>query len=88
MEETAAQQSLAYSKVGLYTKNLKQVDAKIGDEAFFGDVASGDNSLSFRKGRFVVRLSISEPFAKPKTYTPDAILQKLIPLAQKIAGQL
>lgn len=46
---------------GGLAQNIQPVSPAIGDESSFGDSAALSNSLSFRKGRLIVRVSYQNP---------------------------
>ncbi len=60
-------------------------DVKIGDEAFLESESETSHTLVFRRGRFVIELLL---YDSTKQTSSEQAIQKLTPIAQRIASRL
>ena len=65
---------------------LGNISAHIGDEATFVSISRGDPSLMFRKGRYVITISMAHTMSA--ALTAQQMIAALSPVAQKIAHHL
>ncbi|HSX08366.1 MAG TPA: hypothetical protein VLG11_05725 [Candidatus Saccharimonadales bacterium] len=79
-----AKELMAFDRSGSpFSKNIQNLPTTVGDESFFGDVATSDNCLVFRKGRAIVYVTFN--LARGSGSPPaSARIQVLTPIAQYI----
>lgn len=80
----AAKELMTFERTGSpFSKNIQDLPTTVGDESFFGDVATSDNCLVFRKGRAIVYVTfnLARGSGSPSV---SARIQVLTPVAQYI----
>lgn len=78
--------ALAFEQSANSISKTEKVSTVVGDETFFGNTASMDNALVFRKGRVIARISYFVPKGNEDIEASERI-QRLLPIAQKIVNE-
>jgi len=84
----AAKHAFAYAKSGPFTKDIISTPSTLGDESFFGDTATMEHSVVFRKGRVVVYTSYDLPINKDSSLPAAQRLQALMPAMAQIVSNV